>query len=82
MALLSIPTLDSDLAEKLRERAAQRGRSIEDEAIAILRAALEPTQRPGGNLAASIRARFTPVGGVELADPVREPMREPMDFGG
>ena len=29
------------------------------------------------NLAEAIRRRMTPIGGVELEDPVREPVREP-----
>ena len=32
------------------------------------------------NLAASIRARFAQLGGVELAEPTKEPMREPLDL--
>ena len=35
---------------------------------------------PPTNLAESIRARFAPLGGVELELPPREPMREPPDF--
>jgi plasmid stability protein len=65
----------------LRIKAAVHGRSMEDEARDILRSALnrEPTRK--GNLAASIRARFAPLGGVELPVVVREPMREPPSFG-
>jgi len=53
---------------------------MEDEAHDILRSALsrEPTRR--GSLAASIRARFAPLGGVELPVATREPMREPPFF--
>ena len=32
------------------------------------------------NLASTIRARFAPLGGVELDFPPREPMREPPRF--
>lgn len=35
---------------------------------------------PPANLAEAIRARFTPLGGVELELPPREPMRDPPDF--
>ena len=81
MSVISIRLTDSSLAEKLQERATQHGLSMEDEAVAILRAALESTQNPPANLAASIRARFAPLDGIELTAHVREPIREPMDFG-
>jgi plasmid stability protein len=53
---------------------------MEDEARDILRSALsrEPTRK--GSLAASIRARFAPLGGVELPVIAREPMRAPPSF--
>ena len=35
---------------------------------------------PPANLAEAIRARFAPLGGIELELPPREPMREPPDF--
>ena len=35
---------------------------------------------PSSNLAEAIRARFAPLGGVELELPPREPMRDPPDF--
>ncbi len=38
----------------------------------------EPTRK--GSLAASIRARFAPLGGVELPVIAREPMRAPPSF--
>ena len=36
--------------------------------------------KPPANLAEAIRARFAPLGGVELEIPPREPMRNPPDF--
>jgi len=39
----------------------------------------DPT--PPVDLAAAIRARFASLGGVELPEVPREPMREPPDFG-
>lgn len=35
---------------------------------------------PPATLAEAIRARFAPLGGVELELPPREPMRDPPDF--
>jgi hypothetical protein len=39
------------------------------------------TAQPPANLAAAIRARIAPLGGVDLDIPPREPMREPPSFG-
>ncbi len=41
----------------------------------------EPSNQPSADLAAAIRARIAPLGGVDLEIPPREPMREPPDFG-
>ncbi len=80
MASITIRNLDDVLKSRLRIQAAVHGRSMEDEARDILRSALnrEPTRK--GSLAASIRARFAPLGGVELPVVVREPMRAPPSF--
>ncbi len=50
---------------------------MEDEARNILREALAGDDALPGNLAASIAARFEPVGGIDLDLPPREPMRDP-----
>ncbi|WP_158743034.1 FitA-like ribbon-helix-helix domain-containing protein [Acidisphaera sp. L21] len=80
MASITIRNLDDTLKSRLRIQAAVHGRSMEDEARDILRSALnrEPTRK--GSLAASIRARFAPLGGVELPVVAREPMRKPPTF--
>ena len=80
MASITIRNLDDSLKSRLRIQAAVHGRSMEDEARDILRSALnrEPTRK--GSLAASIRARFAPLGGVELPVIAREPMRAPPSF--
>lgn len=79
---MTIRKLDAQLKKRLRVRAASRGRSMEEEAREILRAALsaEPHQSRH-NLADRIRGRIAKVGGVELDTPAREPIREPIDFG-
>jgi plasmid stability protein len=82
VASITIRNLDDPLKARLRIRAAMHGRSMEDEARDILRTALNQEMVPPVNLAAAIRARFAPLGGVELPDISREPMREPPDFGG
>lgn len=80
MASITIRNLDEPLKAKLRVQAAVHGRSMEDEARDILRNALNQEPTPPANLAAAIRARFAPLGGVELPDMPREPMREPPAF--
>ena len=67
--------------ERLRMRASRHGRSMEEEAREILRAALSGKEVSGRNLAESIRRRFAPFGGVELPRLPRDPIREPPKFG-
>jgi antitoxin FitA len=80
MANITIRNLDERLKGKLRVRAAQHGRSMEDEVRHILRTALAETSRQPGNLAEAIRRRFAPLGGVELKIPPRGKLREPPRF--
>lgn len=49
---------------------------MDDEARNILREALAGDAATPVNLAASIAARFRPLGGIDLELPPREPMRE------
>ena len=79
MASITIRNLDDDVKTRLRIRAASYGRSMEEEVRLILREAVERADGPT-NLASAIRARFAPLGGVELEVPVREPIREPPRF--
>ncbi len=78
MASITIRNLDETVKRKLRLRAAQRNRSMEDEARDILRTAL--AQALAGNLADAIRRRVEPFGGFELSLPVRGAMGEAPDF--
>lgn len=79
MASITIRNLDDDLKKRLRVRAAQHRRSMEEEVREILRCAVGegPAKR---NLAAAIRARIAPLGGEELTLPPREPVRDPPGF--
>ena len=79
MASITIRNLDNDVKTRLRVRAAAHGRSMEEEARLILREAVERHAGPT-NLARAIRARFAPLGGVELELPSRPPLREPPRF--
>ncbi|MDQ3036741.1 MAG: plasmid stabilization protein [Myxococcota bacterium] len=77
MASITIRDLDPELKARLRVRAARHGRAMEEEVRAILRSALAEADATPGRLGATIRARFRELGGVDLAIPEREPMREP-----
>ena len=81
MASITIRNLKESLKTRLRVRAAQHGRSMEEEARHILAAVLEQKVRSPGNLFDSIRRRIAPLGGVELDIPPRnEGIREPPRF--
>jgi plasmid stability protein len=80
MASVLIRNIDDDLKSRLRVRAAEHGRSMEEEARAILSQALAPPTNPTYNLVRSIRAKFEPLGGVDLEIPPREMPRDPPDF--
>lgn len=80
MAVLTIRKLDDAVKARLRIRAAQNGRSMEEEARLLLEESLAtPRERPK-NLAQAIREIMAPLGGVELDIPPRGPGREPPDF--
>jgi plasmid stability protein len=78
MGSLLIRNLEDGLKARLRVRAAQQGRSMEEEARAILRRELEGP-KPVVNLAALARELFGEQG-VDLEIPPRLFAREPPDF--
>ena len=75
MASITIRNLDDALKQRLRVRAAEHGRSMEEEAREILREVVGK-DAPPRDLAAALRRRVAPLGGVRLSVPEREPMRE------
>jgi plasmid stability protein len=77
MASITIRDLDPELKARLRVRAAQHGRSMEEEVRVILRNAIAERSSRERSLAKAIHRRFESVGGVELEVPAREPMRSP-----
>jgi plasmid stability protein len=77
MASLTIRNLDERTKARLRVRAAQHGRSMEEEARVLLRTVLAEEASTGSHLADSIHTRFKRLKGVKLRLPRREPMREP-----
>ncbi len=81
MASITVRNLDEDLKRRLRIRAAEHGRSMEQEVREILRAALDEGELPVRNIGTAIHELFKPLGGVDLEISPREPMREPPRFG-
>lgn len=79
MASITIRNLDDDLKRRLRIRAAEHGRSMEEEARDILRQVVAETPPPR-NLAAAIRHRVASFGGVDIDLPPREPIRDTPRF--
>ena len=76
MASLSIRKLDDEVYDRLRDRAARHGVSMEEEARQILRRAVSPPERLG-DLFLKI---FGPERGADLELPPREP-HEPVTLG-
>ncbi len=79
MANITIRNLDDDVKMRLRVRAAEHHRSMEEEARTILRDAVK-RGRSTRSLAEIARSHFGPDNGVHLELPPRGPMREPPSF--
>ena len=80
-ATLTIRSVDAALKERLRVRAAQHGHSMEAELRDILQETLKEPEPPAEpHLYDRIRARFAPLGGVDLELPPRELVGEPPSF--
>jgi plasmid stability protein len=75
---LTIRNLDDALKRRLRVRAAEHGRSMEEEVREILRQAVGGPST--GDLGRAIHERFAAMGGVELELPPRDPMRAAPEF--
>jgi len=83
MASITIRRLEESTKRKLRIRAAQHGRSMEQEAREILKNELDTAPprltkpKTGADLVKAIRDIFEPLGGVDLEIPPRGPIRDP-----
>lgn len=75
MPSFTIRNLDDVLKRRLQIRAAEHGRSMEEEAREILRQVVGGTRAPK-NLGQTIHARFASIGAVELDIPKRGRMRD------
>ena len=82
MTDITITNIDDELRQRLKQRAAQHGRSMQAEARDILQDALgvKPTAAAPDNLYEAIRAIVEPLGGIELEPFPRQAVREPPNF--
>ena len=81
MAVMTIRNIDDAFKARLRVRAAMHGKSMEEEARDILRSALSTEVPRPRNLGQAIHERFAALGGIDLPELPREPIRPPVDFG-
>ena len=77
MASITIRNLDDDVKTRLRVRAAEHHRSMEEEARIILRDAVTDCRAGPRKLATFTCQCFASLGGVELELPARGMVREP-----
>jgi len=79
MASITVRNLEESTKRKLKVRAAENGRSMEQEVREILKSELDKPRKPrtGAELVKKIRAIWEPLGGVDLDLPPREPIRDP-----
>ena len=80
MATITIRQLDEVTKKRLRLRAADHGRSMEEEAREILRSAVAVRAAQPSSLVDSIRRRFEAVGWLDLPEFPRKPLRQPPRF--
>ncbi|MFP4392101.1 MAG: FitA-like ribbon-helix-helix domain-containing protein [Desulfohalobiaceae bacterium] len=78
MASLTIRNIEESLKNSLRIRAAEHGRSMEEEARQILMHSLLSARSTQG-IGSRISGRFAAVGGIDLPKPFRSIPRE-LDF--
>ncbi len=68
--------IDDSVASRLRRQAEAHGRSVEDEARAILTASVAGRFATGREIYDAIRAELGEDGGADLEIPPREPIRD------
>ena len=72
MAQVVVRQLEDEIKERLRQRAARHGRSMEEEIRVILRAAVEDDDAPSEGLGTRLARRFAD---VDLDTPLEIPER-------
>ena len=80
MASITIRNLEEGVKRRLCVRAAENGRSMEEEVRHIVRISVGEAPPPK-DLGRAIHARFATLGGIELKLPERGPMRALPEFG-
>ncbi|RWK41945.1 plasmid stabilization protein [Mesorhizobium sp.] len=84
MGTLTIRNLDDSVKQKLRERAAARGVSMEEEARSVLAKSVlsegSDHNSQGVTLYTAIRHLVEPYGGFDIELPERGPARKPPKF--
>jgi antitoxin FitA len=80
MSNITIDQLEPDLSHRLEQRAAQHGRTIEDEIKSILSSVLKPEPSPQLDLATAIDRRFADLGEFELPETPRDSIGEAPNF--
>ena len=80
MASILVRQIPDSVKAKLKARAQRHGRSMEEEVRDILKCAAAEDTASGANWAAQIHERFAKLGGLEIPERNREPIREPPDF--
>jgi hypothetical protein len=83
---LTLRDIPPDLDAALRKKADSERRPLDQVALETMKVGLGLARRDPGSdgnksLAASIRARFGALGGIELAEPIRAPIPEPRGPG-
>jgi plasmid stability protein len=71
VASITVRKIDDDVKRRIRVRAAQHGRSLEEEVRVTLERSGGAPSREKLNLAEFIASRFDPLGGIDLHDGVR-----------
>jgi len=79
VASMTIRNLEDRVKTRLRIQAAEHGRSMEEEAREILASPLTVEAKQTVGIGTAIRRRFAPLGGVDLPEIKRGPMR-PVDL--
>ncbi len=87
MTPITLDSIDPQLAHRLHQRALKNGRTIEAEITTILSSVLtsETAEQTAADddkigLATVIKQRFAPLGGFDLPEIPREPIRTPPLF--
>ena len=80
MSPITLTYLEPQITERLQQRAAKNGRTIEAEIAAILESVLNPEPPQPSGLATSIQRRFADIEDFEIPEIPREPIRTPPTF--